>query len=143
MLSIANPEARNTSLSTLDSERLRRCFWATWFTQSINGDHTVHGRSQNERVMNLPLPMSEEAYENALDEPVTTPSAVLNPEASVVPGSSTQPSVMAELMTLMMFWLVWHSPNLPYLPYIGGIHETFSSSEHDYPTRNFSPNCSV
>lgn len=55
--------------------------------------------------MNLPLPIGEIAFNSGSEQPLTTLTELYQ-QPNKVPGVSqvTPPSVMAELMTLMLSW---------------------------------------
>ena len=94
----------------LQVETARRCFWAVWFTQCINSDHRLVGTSQDDQIMNLPLPVGEISFnENVQQPPVTLSTALKQPsDPSVI--NSASPSIMAELMILILNWY-----NFPFL----------------------------
>jgi len=85
-------------------EAIRRCFWAVWFTQCINADHSATGLPQSERVLSLPLPIADAAYNDLTEQPLITISEIYHQPNSRPVQQSAAPSIMAELMTLMMSW---------------------------------------
>ena len=95
------------TVSWLEAEAVRRCFWAVWFTQCINSDHSVVGTTYNDRVMNLPLPMGETSFASSVQQPLldlsTTTTSQYLPDAD---RQASAPSIMAELMTLIFYWHV-------------------------------------
>lgn len=85
-------------------EVIRRCFWAVWFTQCINADHSATGLPQSERILNLPLPIGDTAFNNLSEQPLTTLSEIYHqPNNRPIPQAA-DPSIMAELMALMLSW---------------------------------------
>jgi hypothetical protein len=110
-MGLAEPTAsgRESPASTLDAhwidaEAVRRCFWAVWFTQCINADHSVVGTTYHDRVMNLPLPIGEQSFKNSVPQPLVNLSTVLQRHLIEVADNGSEPSVMAELMTLIFYW---------------------------------------
>lgn len=93
--------------SWLNDEIRRRCFWATWLTHCINSEHYTIGTSVNNRIMDLPLPINNDSFRNRTYEPLTTTRIELDKiEARTLPHDRPPPlpSVMAELVKLMMIW---------------------------------------
>lgn len=90
----------------IEAELLRRCFWAVWFTQCINSDHGLQGPSYVDRVMRLPLPIGETSYVQNVQEPLRTMETVMETlsHRHLNQDSPSSPSIMAELMFLMMNW---------------------------------------
>lgn len=89
------------SSAAVETEIKTRCFWAVWITNCINCQHYTIGTSVNEHIQNLPLPS---------DDP--SPLTSNNDQTQSVRGLSTPaeglgvPSIMAELVKLMMIWCV-------------------------------------
>lgn len=106
-------ETTNCSDSSwLDDEVRRRCFWATWLTNCINSEHYARGTSINKRIMDLPLPMDSHSFRTATRTPlVTTRLALDELDSWALSHDRPQhlPSVMAELVKLMMIWQVHFS----------------------------------
>ncbi|KAJ9608820.1 hypothetical protein H2200_006591 [Cladophialophora chaetospira] len=98
------PESR-TNTTWLEAERVRRCFWAVWFTQCINSDHSVVGTTYNDRVLNLSLPISETSFTDGVQQPLVNLSSVLQQHSNVADSRPGAPSIMAELMTLIFYWV--------------------------------------
>jgi hypothetical protein len=92
--------------SSLVDEIRRRLFWATWITNCINSDHYLIGTSVNNRIVNLPLPMDDLTFRRS---GIQTPLSPIRgpPKASEPPSndaSRSPPSIMAEIVKLMMLW---------------------------------------
>ncbi|KEF52228.1 uncharacterized protein A1O9_11855 [Exophiala aquamarina CBS 119918] len=85
-------------------EVMRRCFWAVWFTQCINADHSATGLPQSERILNIPLPIGEAAFNDLSEQPLTTLSEMYHQPNNRSTEQAAAPSIMAELMTLMLNW---------------------------------------
>ena len=89
----------------LYAEIIRRCFWAAWIGNTLNADHYIVGASADSRMMNMPLPISEEAFEQGLLEPsrsladVTSRSEVTNQPHSQLPYN-----ILSELVALVWIW---------------------------------------
>ncbi|KAK5050478.1 hypothetical protein LTR84_003759 [Exophiala bonariae] len=93
------------NLGPQTSELFRRCFWAVWFTQCINADHSATGLPQSERVMNLPLPIGEIAFHTGAEQPLRTLTELYESRKNAqIVQDTAAPSIMAELMTLMLSW---------------------------------------
>lgn len=95
--------------SWLDDEIRRRCFWATWLTNCINSEHYTIGTSVNNRIMELPLPMDNFSFRNSVRGKLTTSRIAceeIETGALSHDRSQAPPSVMAELVKLMMIWQV-------------------------------------
>ncbi|KIY01449.1 uncharacterized protein Z520_03001 [Fonsecaea multimorphosa CBS 102226] len=97
--------ASGISPSWLEAEAVRRCFWAVWFTQCINSDHSVVGTTYNDRVMNLSLPIAENSFHEAVQQPLKNLSSVLQQHSTFASQTHAAPSIMAELMTLIFYWV--------------------------------------
>lgn len=80
-----------------DVETIRRCFWAGWVTNVVNSDHYVVGSSSDIRALNLPLPISDHAYYNGIDEPATT---LASPPSS----HESTPNAVAETLRVLQLW---------------------------------------
>ena len=92
----------------LEAEIQRRCFWAVWITNCINSDHYTVGTSSNDRVMNLPLPANDSSFHQNIQEPPVTLSTVIDGGGRVAAeGQNSSPSVIAELVRLVLIWLVF------------------------------------
>lgn len=87
-----------------NTEMARRCFWAVWFTQCINSDHRLVGTSYDNRVMNLPLPLGESLGSDAAPPSSMTLSTIFNQISDPRAKSTASPSIMAELMVLVLNW---------------------------------------
>lgn len=104
------PRRTNTPLNELPdwlvAEMARRCFWAVWFTQSINSDHYLAGVSLMQNVMKLPLPMNEKSFASGQEGSYVTLSAILDNENSTSIGGQrpSRDSIFGELMAGMLFW---------------------------------------
>ena len=100
----------NTSSNELPhwlvAEMARRCFWAIWFTQSINSDHYLAGVSLMQNVMKLALPMNEKFFISGQEGSSVTLSAILDNENSTTIGGQQfiRDSIFGELMAGMLFW---------------------------------------
>lgn len=117
----------------LDAEKMRRCFWAVWFTQCINADHTSMRSYYIDRIMDLPLPIDETSFSQRARPQSYTFANVLNGSTSVQPRQTDNTSIMAELMILILHW---------YFPFIqppshtdvSKVQDTRSDSSHQsYP----------
>ena len=82
----------------------RRCFWAVWFTQCINSDHRLAGISYDDRIMNLLLPLGEMPSSQIVQQSSATLSTVLNQASKFPVKELGSPSIMAELMVLILIW---------------------------------------
>ena len=91
----------------LKAEMARRCFWAVWFTQCINADHSSTGVCLNAKVMNLPLPMDETSFLHGLNAPSVSLSAIRGQSST---EKLPRDSILAELMAAMMFWYLDFPP---------------------------------
>ncbi|OQV04572.1 Fungal specific transcription factor domain-containing protein [Cladophialophora immunda] len=97
--------ASGISPTWLEAEAVRRCFWAVWFTQCINSDHSVVGTTYNDRVMNLSLPIAESSFNEGVQQPLENLSSILQQHATFATQKDAAPSIMAELMTLIFYWV--------------------------------------
>ena len=93
-----------TNPEKLDAETARRLFWAVWFTQCINSDHRFVGTSYDDRIMNLPLPQGETTFTQNVQQASVTLSTVLNQPSKLSVKEPASPSIMAELMILILNW---------------------------------------
>jgi hypothetical protein len=106
---LGNPQRSNTtadsSASWLEQELKRRIFWATWLTNCINSEHYTVGTSVNDGILNLPLPADDLSFRNGVEvPPVTTRDALKQQKSQTHNPSRSPPSIMAELVQLMMIW---------------------------------------
>ncbi|KAG9240843.1 hypothetical protein BJ878DRAFT_523870 [Calycina marina] len=102
-----NDPAYTSDSSWLNDEIRRRVFWATWLTHCINSEHYTIGTSVNNRIMDLPLPINNYSFQQGIKEPLTTAKMELDEIASRTVSHNRPgplPSVMAELVKLMMIW---------------------------------------
>ncbi|KAJ8606769.1 hypothetical protein MRB53_040695 [Persea americana] len=89
-----------------ENEIKRRCFWAAWLSCSINSDHHQGiGTFFHERVRQLPLPIGDEAFESGQSVELVS-IATRAKKYEVNSGCQAPPSIMAELMSLVMIWQV-------------------------------------
>ena len=90
----------------VEQELRRRIFWATWLTNCINSEHYTVGTSVNDDILNFPLPADDLSFRNSVEvPPVTTRDALEQQKTQVSDRSRAPPSIMAELVKLMMIWL--------------------------------------
>jgi hypothetical protein len=115
VLSLDNPRSAATRVqhrevsesSWLEDEIKRRCFWATWLTNCINSEHYTIGTSVNNRIMNLALPIDDLSFRTSIQVPLTTTrNSIEHIGRSIQDEPKAPPSVMAELVKLMMIWQV-------------------------------------
>ncbi|KAF2995616.1 hypothetical protein E8E14_002930 [Neopestalotiopsis sp. 37M] len=86
-------------------ENIRRCFWTSWMANCVDSDHYVVGSSIDPVVLDLPLPISEEAYRNGEAEyQGNLAQFVEDRGARETTGCSTTISVKAELMKMVLTW---------------------------------------
>lgn len=83
---------------------MRRCFWAVWFTQCINSDHRLVGTSYDDRIMGLPLPLGEAPFNQNTQQSSVTLFDILNQPSELAGKEPVSPSIMAELMVLVLNW---------------------------------------
>lgn len=88
-----------SSTPWLHSETVRRCMWATWNTNSISSDHYIVGTSSDPRILTMPLPISEAAYNGKLEQPLTTLADDFRDDRAC-----GNPSVVAAMMRLILIW---------------------------------------
>ena len=89
----------------LKAEMARRCFWAVWFTQCINSDHSLVGLCLTHKVMSLPLPINETSFLRGQEASSVTLSAIVDKSSSTL--NTVRPlrnSILGELMVAMQFW---------------------------------------
>ncbi|KUJ09191.1 uncharacterized protein LY89DRAFT_763921 [Mollisia scopiformis] len=111
-LDINQPSLPSTSASSitgaiprwLDAEVARRCFWAVWFTQLVNSDHRLVGTSYDDQIMNLPLPLGDVTSTEDIEHSSVTLSDILNQRPKLPFKKPASPSIMAELMVLVLNW---------------------------------------
>lgn len=104
-----NPPRSNTAAENstpwVDQELRRRIFWATWLTNCINSEHYTVGTSVNDDILNLPLPADDLSFRDGVEvPPVTTRDALEQQKSQSPKASRSPPSIMAELVKLMMIW---------------------------------------
>lgn len=87
-----------------DVECLRRLFWASWTTNIINSDHYVPGSAADTLVWSLPLPISDSAFLQQKEEPLTTISTAFATTQSSSRRPAREPSIMAEIMKCLIIW---------------------------------------
>lgn len=73
--------------------------WATWNTSSISSDHYIVGTSSDPRILTMPLPISEAAYNGKLEQPITTLSD--DPRND---RAHRNASIVAAMMRLILIW---------------------------------------
>ena len=88
----------------IDAETARRLFWAVWFTQCINADHHLIGTSYDDRIMNLLLPLGDPDFVQDFQQSSATLSTVLEQYSKSPVKEPASPSIMAELMILILNW---------------------------------------
>lgn len=86
--------------SDLEREVRLRCFWAAWIATCLNSENYVVGASADSLVINMPLPMSEGAFEQSLDEPTVVFSDLIEPRSQ----SIAENNLSAYLMKAMLGW---------------------------------------
>lgn len=89
----------------LFAENVRRCFWASWIGNTVNADHYIVGASADSRVLNMPLPISEQAFNKCLVEPSHSLTEFTN-VVKAIPQEQSQPcrNVRSELIYLVWIW---------------------------------------
>jgi hypothetical protein len=96
----------------LSAEMARRCFWAIWVTSCINSDNQLSDVMFSDRVMDLPLPISESSFLRGRQEhPLRSLSSMQQTGCTTnAPDthSLAKPSILGELMGILLYWSVLH-----------------------------------
>jgi hypothetical protein len=92
-------------MTWIESELRRRIFWATWLTNCINSEHYTVGTSVNDKILSLPLPVDDLSFHNGTQVPsMNTRKALELQKSQSHDAPESPPSIMAELVKLMMIW---------------------------------------
>ena len=106
LLTCGTPASLAAVPAWLQTEIMRRCFWACFITQCINADHSSSSFF-DERIMNSYLPIGERSFADNVQEPLPpTLTDVIKDSSIQQRDSSSSPSVMAELVTMILYWQV-------------------------------------
>ena len=88
-------------------ENIRQCFWTSWMANCVDMDHYVVGSSIDPVVLALPLPISEDAYRDGKPEYQGNLGQFVDDRgARATSGCSSAGSLKAELMKMVLSWLV-------------------------------------